>query len=117
MTQTAKIEVFTSPTCPHCPHAKKAAFNIKKKRDDVKVIETSTHTSRGQKRSRNLQIRSVPTLIITGPGTDENIGFVGTPSESQLNKMLDIAIGKKNWDEPEKKEGIFSRLKKIKIKF
>ena len=116
MTQIAKIEVFTSPTCPHCPHAKNAAFNIKKKRDDVKVIETSTATHKGQKRSRNLHIRSVPTLIITGPGTDENIGFTGTPSENQLNKMIDIALGKKTWDEPKKKQSIFSKLKNIKIK-
>lgn len=110
-----KIEVFTSPTCPHCPHAKKAAAEFAKNNEGVKVVETSTATSQGRKRSTNFGIRSVPTLFITGPATNERIGFVGTPSQSQLDKMVKIALGKENW--PEQEKGFFSKIvEKLKIK-
>ena len=110
-----KIEVFTSPTCPHCPHAKKAAAEFAKDNDEIKVVETSTATNEGRKRSQNFGVRSVPTLFITGPGTNERIGFVGTPSQSQLRKMANIALGEENW--PEKQPGFFSKLfSRIKIK-
>lgn len=114
--QFAIIEVFTSLTCPHCPHAKKVALKVSKDRDDVKIVETSIATKQGQKRSRSFQIRSVPTLIITGPGSDENIGYVGTPSENQLNKMINIALGKEEWKQ-ENNESFFQKVaKKLKIK-
>ncbi len=114
ITQKVKIEVFTSPTCPHCPHAKKAAFDFAGERDYVKVVESSTATSKGKKRADNFGVRSVPTLFITGPGTPDRIGFVGTPSQKQLEKMTKIALGKENW--PEEK-GLFSRIaEKLNIK-
>lgn len=110
-----KIEVFTSPTCPHCPHAKKAAAEFAKDNDEIKVVETSTATNEGRKRSQNFGVRSVPTLFITGPGTSERIGFVGTPSQSQLRRMANIALGEENW--PEQEPGFFSKLfNRIKIK-
>jgi small redox-active disulfide protein 1 len=109
-----KIEIFTSPTCPHCPHAKRIAMAVAKTRE-VKVIETSTYNKEGQKRANHYNIRSVPTLFITSPEIPDRIAFAGVPSENQLNRMLDIAEGKENW--PEKKEGLFSRIaKKLKIK-
>lgn len=110
-----KIEVFTSPTCPHCPHAKKAAMKFAEAREDIKVIETTTASPNGRKRADSFGVRGVPTLFITGPGTDERIGFVGTPSQSQLSKMAGIALGQDEW--PEEQPGLFSRLfSKIKIK-
>jgi len=102
-----KIEVFTSPTCPHCPHAKKAVADFAKDRKDVKFVETSTYSSAGQKRAANYGIRSVPTLIITGPGTAERIGYVGTPSKNQLERMTNIALGK---DEFPQQENIFTKI-------
>jgi len=118
MSEKAKIEVFTSPTCPHCPHAKKVVQELSKEREDIKFIETSTATHKGQKRSESLGVRSVPTLFIKGPGYPDRIGYVGTPSKSQLNKMVNIALGLESWEE-EKKESFFSKISKrinIKIK-
>ena len=115
MTQKAKIEVFTSPTCPHCPNAKRIAEEIANDRDDVKVVETSTYSKKGQKRAKSLQVRSVPTLFITGPEYEGRIGYVGTPSKDRLSQMVNIALGLEDW--PEKKPGLVSSLlNKIKIK-
>lgn len=88
--------------------AMKAARN-----KDVKVIETSTYTNR--KRAEQLGIRSVPTLFITNPDYKEKIGYIGVPSEKQLNKMINISQGKEDW--PKKKPGLLSKLANIKIKW
>ncbi len=110
----AKIEIFTSPTCPFCPGAVKAAKELSKEREDFKIEETSTGTEKGRKRANSLDVRSVPTLFITGPGTEERIGYIGVPSKQALNKMLNIALGKEKWESKEGKEGLFSKIiKKI----
>jgi predicted DsbA family dithiol-disulfide isomerase len=115
MTQRAKIEIITSPTCPNCPPAKNAVAKFSLDRDDVKVVELSTATQKGSKRARSLDVRSVPTLIITGPGTDERIGYVGIPTQDQLNRMVSIAKGTENWEQEQPKENIVSRfMKRIK---
>ena len=111
---SAKIEIFTSPTCPHCPSAKRAVSDFAKNRDDVKVVETSTATKKGSDRAMRFDVRGVPTIIVTGPGTDERIGYVGAPSKSGLEKMVRIAKGEDNWDV--KGPGILARIaKKFKI--
>jgi len=111
----AKIEVFTSPTCPHCPSAKKVAEDLAAERDDVKVIETSTYSKKGQKRAESMQIRSVPTLFITSSEYEGRIGHVGTPSKDRLTQMVNITLGLENW--PEEKPSFVSKvLNKIKIK-
>jgi glutaredoxin len=109
---TAKIEVFTSPTCPHCPSAKKAVMKFAEGKDYIKIVETSTATHEGQKRARQYEVRSVPTLFVTSSSYPDKIGYVGVPSENGLKKMTDIALGKDKWDEG-KKEGIFSRIAKL----
>lgn len=117
MTQRAKIEIITSPTCPNCPPAKNAVNKFSMDRDDVKVVDVSTATHKGSNRARSLDVRSVPTLIITGPGTNENIGFVGIPSQNQLNRMVNIALGAEEWDKDKPKENIVSKfMKQLKIK-
>jgi glutaredoxin len=105
---TAKIEIFTSPTCPYCPGAVKAAREFAKG-NDVQVVENSTATMQGSKRAEEYDVRSVPTLVITGPGSSERIGYVGIPSQSGLKKMVNIALGKEGWEEP---EGLLSKIKK-----
>ncbi|MBT3463647.1 hypothetical protein HOD20_06250 [archaeon] len=113
--EKAHVEVFTSPTCPHCPSAKKIAKEVCDKREDVKFLETSTMTSKGSKRAQKFDVRGVPTLIITGPGTNERIGYVGTPSKDSLNNMINIALGKEKWKE---KKSILDKIsKKLKINF
>ncbi|MBT3721513.1 hypothetical protein HN789_01825 [archaeon] len=109
-----KIEVITSPTCPHCPHAKNAVNKFAKDNEYIKVVEYSTATHEGRKKSQQLDVRSVPTLFISGPGSADRIGFVGSPSQNQLKKMVGIAKGEDNWP---KEEGLFEKLaKKLKIK-
>lgn len=117
---TAKIEVFTSPTCPHCPSAVNLAKEIAKERDDVKVELTSTATNHGSKRARTLDVMSVPTTFVTGPEFDR-IGFRGLPKKSSLIDAIDISLGLKSWEETVKNnKSIFQKIKEkipIKIKF
>lgn len=104
-----KIEIFTSPTCPYCPSAVKLAKELLKERNDFKIVESSTGTEYGRKRAQSFDVRSVPTLFITGPATNDRIGYVGVPSKNSLNKMLNIASGKEKWPE-QKKESFFSKI-------
>jgi glutaredoxin len=112
----AKIEVFTSPTCPFCPGALKAAKEMAKDMPEIKVVETSTGTEQGRRRAEHNDVRSVPTLFITGNGYPDRIGYIGVPSKDKLKKIVNIAMGKEKWEE-KKEEGLFSRIaKKLKIK-
>ncbi|MFH2021000.1 MAG: thioredoxin family protein [archaeon] len=110
ISQNVKIEVFTSPTCPHCPHAKKAVEKFAAGRENIKIVETSTASREGQRRAETFGIRSVPTLFITGPGTADRIGYAGVPSEKGLSKMVNIALGKENWEE---EQGFLEKIKNI----
>jgi glutaredoxin len=110
----AKIEVFTSPTCPFCPGAVKVAEELAKDMPGIKVVETSMGTEKGRKRAQNNDVRSVPTLFITGTGYPDRIGYVGAPSKDKLKKMVNIATGNEKWEEP---VSFFARLtKRLKIK-
>lgn len=104
-----KINVFTSPTCPHCPSAVKAVDGIKDEVEGIIVEELSTATPKGQKLARKHNIMSVPTIIIEGV-TQENIGFRGTPSKKSLLKAINIAKG---IDQFEEKKGFFENLAEI----
>jgi thioredoxin-like negative regulator of GroEL len=81
---------------------------------DVKVTETSTYSQHGQKRAREFGVRSVPTLFITSTGNPERIGFVGVPSEKQLNKMINLSLRIEDWEKP---QSLLSKIRNIKIKF
>jgi predicted DsbA family dithiol-disulfide isomerase len=108
----ATVYLFTSPTCPHCPGAKRFIQDFKKTRDDFNLIELSTMTHEGGKKAAHFDVMSVPTFIIIGPGYDGNIGLRGVQSNNSMNKYLDIALGKRSIDEPNK--GFFvSLLKKL----
>ena len=97
----AKIEVFTSPTCPHCPKAKANVDEFAKGRDDIRIIHTNTGTSDGARRAQQFDVRSVPTIFVTGPGYPDRIGYIGVPSKDRLGKLVDIALGKEEWKEEE----------------
>lgn len=105
----AKIEIFTSPTCPHCPSAKSLAREIEKERDDVKVIEYSTITPEGSEKANHYQIVSVPTIIISGK---EYVGLRGTPSKKGFNKAINLSLKKESWEDS-KKIGFFEKFKFI----
>ena len=109
-----KIEVFTSPTCPHCHPALNLAKQIEKERDEVKVTELSTATPNGRRKAEQMGVMAVPTIFVKGPAYPENIGFKGLPSKKGLLKAIDISLGKAEWEEP---KGFFkSLLEKIPIK-
>jgi len=103
----SKVEVFTSPTCPHCSSAAKLVREIGKERDDVRVVETSTATGYGQKRAKQLGIMAVPSVFVSGPAYAEHIGFKGLPSKKGLLKAIDISLGLAMWEE---KKGFFEKL-------
>ncbi len=103
----SKIEVFTSPTCPHCPTALKLAKEIEATRDDVKVIETSTGTQAGHRRAEQFNIMTVPTVFVKGPKHDI-IGFRGPPMRKELIHAVDISLGLSSL--PEKKQGFLNKI-------
>jgi thioredoxin 1 len=109
-----KIEVFTSPRCPHCHPALDLAKQIEKERDDVKVIELNTATPHGSRKARQLSIMAVPTIFVKGPSYPQDIGFRGLPSKKGLLKAIDISLGKAEWEE--KKGFLKSIAEKIPIK-
>lgn len=108
--EQSKIEVFTSPTCPHCPSAKNLAHEISKGRDDVRVIERSTATSEGSARARRFKIMTVPTILITGPATNEVFGFQGTPSKKKVIEAIEMSLGKREIPPVGEKKGFFAKL-------
>ena len=108
-----KIQVFTSPTCPHCHPALDLAKQIEKERDDVKVTELSTATPHGHRKAEQLGVMAVPIIFVRGPAYPQDIGFRGLPSKNGLLKAIDISLGLAEWEEP---KGFFrSLLKKIPI--
>ncbi len=89
-----KVEVFTSPTCPHCPAAIRLARSVENAIPDiVKVVETSSGTHHGFKRMKKLNIMATPTIIISGPAIPDRIGFQGTPSREKFLKAIAEAYG------------------------
>ncbi|MCK5282128.1 MAG: thioredoxin family protein [Nanoarchaeota archaeon] len=113
-TGKVKIEVFTSPTCPHCHPALNLAKQIEKERDDVKVTELSTATPHGHRKAQQMEVMSVPTTFVTGSEYPQKIAFRGLPSKKGLLKAVDISLGKAEWEEP---KGFFrSLLEKLPIK-
>lgn len=93
-----KIEVFTSPTCPHCPSAVKATKqlfeNHPELKKDVMWEEISTASPIGYKKARNYGIQAVPTIIISNLNTNEKFGITGTPSEKKYLEMIYKVMGK-----------------------
>lgn len=100
----SKVVVFTSPTCPHCPPTKKLVSEVASEKDDVEYEEMSTATPEGSRRAQELGIMSVPTIIITGPGSEQPIGLAGLPPRKGLEKAINISLGKDRFKEEKNKE-------------
>jgi len=92
-----KIEVFTSPTCPHCPAAVKATKDVLNENQELKArvewMEMNTAKSHAKRRARGYGIQSVPTLILTNTKTGEKSGVVGAPSRQKYLKMIYETMG------------------------
>ena len=109
-----RIQVFTSPTCPHCHPALDLAKQIEKERNDVKVTELNTATPHGHRKAKQLGVMAVPTIFVKGPAYPQDIGFKGLPSKKGLLKAIDISLGKAEWEE--KKGFLKSIIEKLPIK-
>ena len=111
-TGKAKIEVYTSPTCPHCPSAVALVNEISKERDDVKVKIYSLAESEGSRRANRLGIMATPTILVKGKCSNGYIGFRGTPSRKALINAIDKALCLVK-EKEKKKSGFLSAFKKL----
>lgn len=108
--QKSLVQVFTSPTCPHCPPTKKLVESVINERDDAVYQEMSTVTPEGSMKAREYGIMSVPTIIITGPASDQPIGIAGLPPKKGLEKAINISLGLDKFKEDKSKKGFLSNL-------
>ena len=75
-----KVEVFTSPTCPHCPGAVKLVEQAKEELGDaLDVTVYNTMDAEGRKLAIDYGIMAVPAIAI-----DNELKFVGAPSYDEL---------------------------------
>ena len=91
---TIKIEVFTSPTCPHCPAAVKATETLVEENPElaekIKWKEMSTASNEGSKKARAYGIRGVPTIVATN-SEGQKTAYVGAPKQSTYKKFIEEA--------------------------
>ncbi|ADC47528.1 redox-active disulfide protein [Methanobrevibacter ruminantium M1] len=79
-----KVEVFTSPTCPHCPGAVRLVEKAKEELGDaLDVTIYNTAEAEAMEIARKYHIMYVPTIIIDG-----EIKFQGAPSYDELMAEL-----------------------------
>ena len=77
-----KIEVFTSPMCPHCPPAKRIVEEVVAeigKGIEVEYIDVMEEPERAMQYG----IMAVPTIVING-----EVAFVGAPTKEALREKL-----------------------------
>ncbi|ENN96296.1 thioredoxin [Methanocaldococcus villosus KIN24-T80] len=76
-----KIELFTSPMCPHCPAAKRVVEEVVKEFPEVEVeyINVMENPDRAMKYG----IMAVPTIVING-----EIEFIGAPTKEALIEAI-----------------------------
>ncbi len=111
-TNKARVEVYTSPTCPHCPSAVALVNEISKERDDLRVKIYSVAEPEGGRRAERFGIMATPTILVKGKCSNGYIGFRGTPSRKTLIHAIDKAVCLAK-DEEKKKKGFLSAFKKL----
>ncbi|ABO36070.1 redox-active disulfide protein 1 [Methanococcus maripaludis C5] len=72
-----KVEVFTSPMCPHCPAAKRVVDEVAKEIEGLEVVHINVMDH--PEKAAELGIMAVPTVAING-----EIKFVGAPTKDAL---------------------------------
>jgi small redox-active disulfide protein 1 len=86
-----KIEVFTSPTCPHCPAAVRATEMLVEQNPDlaekIKWKEMSTASAEGSRKAHAYGIRGVPTIVVTNE-KGEKMAYVGAPKQETYKKLI-----------------------------
>ncbi len=80
-----KVEVFTSPSCPHCPAAKEVVELAKEKLENkIDVTYYDTMTNEGREKAISYGVMYVPAIAIDGI-----IDFVGAPTLPELLNKLE----------------------------
>jgi len=76
-----KIEVFTSPMCPHCPGAKRVVEEVAGEVEGVEVEHVNVMEN--PEKAAKYGIMAVPTIVIDG-----EVKFVGAPTKEALKEEL-----------------------------
>lgn len=77
-----KIEVFTSPMCPHCPAAKRVVEEVVSEMGGEIEVE-NVNVMEAPERAAKYGIMAVPTIVIDG-----EVKFVGAPTKEALKDEL-----------------------------
>jgi len=77
-----KIEVFTSPMCPHCPPAKRVVEEVVSEIGEGIEVEY-IDVMENPERAAEYGIMAVPTIVING-----EIAFVGAPTKEALKEKI-----------------------------
>ena len=103
-----KIEVFTSPTCPHCPAAVRVTREVLNENPRLKRRiewrEMNTAKPNARRKARSYGIRGVPTIILTNTSTGETAGITGAPGKERYLKVMYGIMGEKPPGEQEEKK-------------
>jgi len=82
---TTKVEVFTSPSCPHCPGAIRVVEEAKEKLGDkIKVELMDISDPEKREKAISYGVMAVPAIAI-----NDEIQFVGAPTLEQLLEKLE----------------------------
>ncbi|MDK2790320.1 MAG: thioredoxin 1 [Methanothermococcus sp.] len=76
-----KVEVFTSPMCPHCPAAKRVVEEVAGEVEGVEVEHVNVMEN--PEKAAKYGIMAVPTIVIDG-----EVKFVGAPTKEALKEEL-----------------------------
>ena len=77
-----KIELFTSPMCPHCPAAKRVVEEVANEMPDAVEVEYINVMENPQK-AVEYGIMAVPTIVING-----KVEFIGAPTKEALIEAI-----------------------------
>ena len=92
-----KVELFTSPTCPHCPKAEREVRAAIRGQEDIRFEKYKVTSGEGKRKAEDYRIIGVPALVINGEL------FKGNITEERVRKKIEeIRSGKK--------KGFFSKL-------
>ena len=104
-----RIEVFTSPTCPHCPAAVRITREVLNENPGLKrridLREMNTVKPNARRKARSYGIRGVPTIILTNTKTGEIAGITGAPSKKRYLGVIYGTMGEKPPEEQEERRG------------
>ena len=85
MNDPIKVQVFTSPTCPHCPGAVTVVEQAKEKLGDkINVEILSIADSENRDLAINYGVTAVPAIAINNA-----LAFIGAPSLEELMDRLE----------------------------